>query len=142
MTTSPTRLTLLDEVRFSSVFSFTYLATTPDGRGSLGAGCSRPGRAGASRPPERPPAGAAAPRERGMVGKVLEVLVEGSDKKGLRVSGRSPFNHLVNIDGIPGTPAGTFVRVVVEKGTRQLAHSPGLCGSNARRSAGGTDLAS
>ena len=51
-----------------------------------------------------------------MVGEVLEVLVEGMDKKGRRVSGRSPHNHLVNIDGIPGTPPGTFVRAVVERG--------------------------
>jgi tRNA-2-methylthio-N6-dimethylallyladenosine synthase len=51
-----------------------------------------------------------------LVGEVLEVLVEGSDKTGQRVSGRSPFNHLVHIDGIPGTPAGAFVTAVVEKG--------------------------
>ena len=109
-------MTLLDEVRFSSVFCFTY--------------SPRPLTA-AARWEQDVPVRLALERlsrlndhqqalqleaNEAMVGKVLEVLVEGTDKKGLRVSGRSRFNHLVNIDGIPGTAPGTFVHAVVEKG--------------------------
>ncbi len=132
---------VLDEVRFSSVFCFTYsprprtaaarweqdvsvrvaqerLALLNDHQQAIQL------RANAAR-----------------VGEVLEVLVEGSDKTGKRVSGRSPFNHLVHIDGIPGTPAGTFVMSVVEKG---LANSLLARPLRLVRSAfaGGTGLAS
>ena len=109
-------ISVLDEVRFSSVFCFTY--------------SPRP-RTAAARWEQDVPARVAQERlarlndhqqalqllaNEALVGKVLEVLVEGSDKTGQRVSGRSPFNHLVHVDGIPGTPAGTFVMAVVEKG--------------------------
>lgn len=107
---------VLEAVRFSSVYCFTY--------------SPRP-RTAAARWEQDVPVPVAQERlarlndhqqalqlraNEAIVGDVLEVLVEGSDKTGQRVSGRSPFNHLVHIDGIPGTPAGTFVRAVVEKG--------------------------
>jgi len=107
---------VLDVVRFSSVYCFTY--------------SPRP-RTAAARWEQDVPVPVAQERlarlndhqqalqlraNEAMVGDVLEVLVEGSDKTGQRVSGRSACNHLVHIDGIPGTPAGTFVRAVVEKG--------------------------
>ena len=50
------------------------------------------------------------------VGQVVEVLVEGHDRKGLRGSGRTPSNQLVHIDGLGSAQAGVFVRAVVEKG--------------------------
>ena len=107
---------VLDAVRFSSVFCFTY--------------SPRP-RTAAARWEQDVPVPVAQERlarlndyqqalqlqaNEAIVGGVLEVLVEGSDRTGQRVTGRSPFNHLVHIEGIPGTPAGTFVRAVVEKG--------------------------
>ncbi len=134
-------LTLLDEVRFASIFCFTY--------------SPRPLTA-AARWENDVPVRVAQERlarlndyqqalqlraNEAMVGQVLEVLVEGSDKKGLGVSGRSPQNHLVNIEGIAGTPPGTFVRVVVEKGlansllARPLRLEPGSA-------AAGTSIAS
>ena len=134
-------ISVLDEVRFSSVFCFTY--------------SPRP-RTAAARWEQDVPARVAQERlarlndhqqalqlraNESLVGEVLEVLIEGSDKTGLRVSGRSPFNHLVHIDGIPGTPAGTFVMAVVEKG---LANSLLARPLRLVRAAdtGGTDLAS
>ncbi len=134
-------ISVLDEVRFSSIFCFTY--------------SPRP-RTAAARWDLDVPVRVAQDRlarlndhqqalqlqaNEALVGKVLEVLVEGSDRTGQRVSGRSPFNHLVHIDGIPGTSAGTFVMAVVEKG---LANS--LVARPLRRvpsaDASGTDLAS
>ena len=134
-------ISVLDEVRFSSIFCFTY--------------SPRP-RTAAARWDQDVPVRVAQERlarlndhqqalqlqaNEALVGKVLEVLVEGSDRTGQRVSGRSPFNHLVHIDGIPGTSAGTFVMAVVEKG---LANS--LVARPLRRipsaDARGTDLAS
>jgi tRNA-2-methylthio-N6-dimethylallyladenosine synthase len=109
-------ISVLDEVRFSSIFCFTY--------------SPRP-RTAAARWDQDVPVRVAQARlarlndhqqalqlraNEVLVGEVLEVLVEGCDKTGQRVSGRSPYNHLVHIDGIPGTAAGTFVMAVVEKG--------------------------
>jgi tRNA-2-methylthio-N6-dimethylallyladenosine synthase len=109
-------INVLDAVRFSSIFCFTY--------------SPRP-RTAAARWDQDVPVRVAQERlarlndhqqalqlqaNEALVGKVLEVLVEGSDKTGQRVSGRSSFNHLVHVDGIPGTSAGTFVMAVVEKG--------------------------
>jgi tRNA-2-methylthio-N6-dimethylallyladenosine synthase len=134
-------ITVLDEVRFSSIFCFTY--------------SPRP-RTAAARWAQDVPVRVAQERlarlndhqqalqlqaNEALVGRVLEVLVEGSDRTGQRVSGRSPYNHLVHIDGIPGTSAGTFVMAVVEKG---LANSLVARPLRRARSAetGGTDLAS
>ncbi len=109
-------ISVLDEARFSAVFCFTY--------------SPRP-RTAAARWEQDVSVRVAQERlarlndhqqelqlrmNEALVGDVLEVLVEGSDKTGQRVSGRSPFNQLVHVDGIPGTPAGTFVMAVVEKG--------------------------
>lgn len=132
---------ILDEVRFSSVFCFTY--------------SPRP-RTAAARWEQNVPMPVAQERlarlndhqqalqlqaNEAAVGKVLEVLVEGSDRTGQRVSGRSPYNHLVHIDGCPGTPAGTFVRTVVEKGLANSLLARPLRFIRASE-AGGTDLAS
>jgi tRNA-2-methylthio-N6-dimethylallyladenosine synthase len=109
-------IAILDAVRFSSVYCFTY--------------STRPRTAAARWEQDVSPRVAQDRLARlndhqqelqlqaneALVGEVVEVLVEGSDKTGLRVSGRSRFNHLVHVDGIPGTPAGTFVMAVVEKG--------------------------
>ncbi|MDX9734656.1 MAG: tRNA (N6-isopentenyl adenosine(37)-C2)-methylthiotransferase MiaB [Thermoanaerobaculia bacterium] len=107
---------LLDEVRFGAVFCFVY--------------SPRPSTA-AARWDADVPARVAQERlarlndhqqqlqlqaNEAMVGQVLEVLVEGPDRTGKRVSGRSPFNHLVHIENAPGTPAGSFVQTRIEQG--------------------------
>jgi tRNA-2-methylthio-N6-dimethylallyladenosine synthase len=108
-------LTLLDEVRFAGVFSFTY--------------SPRPRTAAARWAHDVTPALASArlarlmerqqqiQREinRGLEGRELEVLIEGPDKSGKRSAGRSPCNRVVNVD-VPGLAAGTFVRARVERG--------------------------
>lgn len=134
-------MTMLDEVRFASIFAFTYsprpLTAAARWEQDVSA---RVAQERLARLNDRQQELQLAANE-GMVGKVLEVLVEGADKTGRRVSGRSAQNHLVHIDGIPGTPAGTFVRVVVEKGlsnsvlARPLRVEPSVAG-------GGTDIAS
>jgi tRNA-2-methylthio-N6-dimethylallyladenosine synthase len=109
-------LTLLEEVRFAQVFAFGYSA--------------RPGTAAARWETDVTPAVASARLarlldrqqeiqgeiHRGLEGSVLEVLVEGRDRRGRRASGRTPCNRVVNIEGNLSLPAGTFVRVVVERG--------------------------
>ncbi len=134
-------ISVLDEVRFSSVFCFTYsprprtAAARWDQDVSVRVAQERLARLNDHQQALQLQANEA------LVGEVLEVLVEGSDKTGQRVSGRSPFNHLVHVDGIPGTPAGTFVMAVVEKGlansllARPLRLSRAVHGD-------GTDLAS
>lgn len=134
-------IAILDAVRFSSVYCFTY--------------STRPRTAAARWEQDVSPRVAQDRLARlndhqqalqlqaneARVGEVVEVLVEGSDKTGLRVSGRSRFNHLVHVDGIPGTPAGTFVTAVVEKGlANSLLARPLRIERPAE--AGGTDLAS
>ena len=116
-------ISVLDEVRFSSIFCFTY--------------SPRP-RTAAARWDLDVPIPVAQERlvrlndhqqalqlqaNEALVGRVFEVLVEGSDRTGQRVSGRSPFNHLVHVDGIPGTPAGTFVMRRRREGSFELPRS-------------------
>lgn len=109
-------MTLLDEVRFAAIFAFTY--------------SPRPSTA-AARWTQDVPVRIAQERlarlndhqqaiqlraNENRVGEVLEVLLEGSDRTGRRVTGRSAANQLVHVEGIPGTSAGTFVTVAVDKG--------------------------
>lgn len=134
-------LTMLDEVRFASIFAFTYSPRplTAAARWQQDVPI-RVAQERLARLNDHQQALQLASNE-AMVGEVLEVLVEGSDRKGRRASGRSPWNHLVHIDGLPGTPAGTFVRAVVEKGlansllARPLRVEPSVTGT-------GTDIAS
>ncbi|HKC25975.1 MAG TPA: tRNA (N6-isopentenyl adenosine(37)-C2)-methylthiotransferase MiaB [Thermoanaerobaculia bacterium] len=109
-------LSLLDEVRFAAVYSFTY--------------SPRPQTAAARWPADLPPAVASARLARlmerqqdiqrethaGLVGRTLEVLVEGADKSGARSSGRSACNRVVNIDAPRRIAAGTFVDVEIQRG--------------------------
>ena len=134
-------LSLLDEVGFAAVFSFTY--------------SPRPGTA-AARWELDVPVPVAQERlarlndrqqriqmqaHQALVGQVLEILVEGRDKKGIRVSGRTPDNRLVNVDGIPGTPPGTFVRAVVERGLANSLLARPLRTEASRRADGGPGTA-
>lgn len=107
---------LVEEVRFGSIFAFTYSPRpmTAAARWELDVS-PKVAQERLSRLNDRQQDLQLAANEK-MVGEVLEVLVEGADRTGTRVSGRTPANQLVHVDGIPGTPAGTFVRVVVEKG--------------------------
>lgn len=109
-------LTLLSEVRFSSVFSFTY--------------SPRPYTA-AVRWPHDVPAPVASERlsrlmdlqqqiqrelHRELEGKTLEVLVEGEDRAGRRSSGRSPCNRVVNVDVPRRLPVGSMAAIRIERG--------------------------
>lgn len=109
-------LEMLDEVRFGSVFSFVY--------------SPRPSTA-AARWEQDVPLPVAQARlailndrqqelqlraNEAKVGEVVEVLVEGTDRKGNRISGRTSRNEIVHVEGLAGVAAGTFVRAVVEKG--------------------------
>ena len=109
-------MSLVEQVRFASIFAFTY--------------SPRPMTA-AARWEQDVPVRVAQERlvrlndrqqelqlatNEATVGEVLEVLVEGADRTGTRVSGRTPANQLVHVEGLPSAPPGTFLRVVVEKG--------------------------
>ena len=50
---------------------------------------------------------------RALVGGVLDVLVDGDDRKGERSSGRSPCNRVVNIEGPARFSEGVLVRVEI-----------------------------
>ncbi len=110
---------LLREVRFAGVFSFTY--------------SPRPGTAAARWEHDVPPREAARrlatlmdlqqgiQRETHLAlgGSVMEVLVEGLDRQGRHSSGRSRCGRVVNIarsEGEPPIPPGTFVNVLIERG--------------------------
>ncbi|MHB8797492.1 MAG: tRNA (N6-isopentenyl adenosine(37)-C2)-methylthiotransferase MiaB [Thermoanaerobaculia bacterium] len=109
-------ITLLDEVRFGAIFCFVY--------------SPRPATAAARWELDVPAPVAQARLARlndhqqdiqlraneAMVGEVLEVLVEGPDRTGKKVSGRSPCNHLVHVENALGTPAGSFVHARIEQG--------------------------
>jgi tRNA-2-methylthio-N6-dimethylallyladenosine synthase len=50
-----------------------------------------------------------------IVGRTLEILVEGMDRKGSRPSGRSVCNRVVNFAGTE-VQIGSFVNVLIEEG--------------------------
>ena len=112
-------LSLLAELRFALVYSFTY--------------SPRPETAAARWEHDVPPREASRrlaalmelqqdiQREthRRLEGRVMEVLVEGLDRQGRRSSGRSRCSRVVNIargEGEPPLPPGTFVNVLIERG--------------------------
>lgn len=109
-------LSLLREVRFSSVFAFTY--------------SPRPFTAAARWDNDIPPLIASRRLARleeaqqgiqrelneALEGEILEVLVDGVDRKGRRCAGRSPCNRVVNIESPTHCPPGTLVDVRIEKG--------------------------
>jgi tRNA-2-methylthio-N6-dimethylallyladenosine synthase len=109
-------LSMLDEVRFASIYAFTYSPRpkTAAARWDLDVP-ARIAQERLSRLNDRQQALQLAANE-AMVGRVVEVLVEGNDRTGLRATGRTSGNQLVHIDGIPATPKGTFVRAIVERG--------------------------
>lgn len=133
-------ISLLDEVRFGAVFCFTYSPRPSTAAARWDQNVSTPfAQQRLARLNDHQQALQLRANE-SMVGEVLEVLVEGPDRKGKRVSGRSPFNHLVHVDGAPGLSAGTFVHAVVEQGLANslLARAVRVNGSPVS----GTDLAS
>jgi tRNA-2-methylthio-N6-dimethylallyladenosine synthase len=112
-------MSLLEEVRFAGVFSFTY--------------SPRPNTAAARWEQVVPPReasrrlaalmdlqqGIQREAHRGLEGRVLEVLVEGLDRQGRRSSGRSRCGRVVNLareTDEPPIPPGTFVSVRIERG--------------------------
>ena len=95
-------LTLLDEVRFSSVYSFKY--------------SERPHTLASKRLPDDVPDPEKTDRlvelqarqreiqlalHRALVGRKVEVLIEGASRKGGQLAGRGPDNRIVNFDGPP-----------------------------------------
>jgi tRNA-2-methylthio-N6-dimethylallyladenosine synthase len=109
-------LSLLEEVRFAGVFSFTY--------------SPRPQTAALRWEHDVTPREASFRLARLMViqqeiqrqlnremeGRTLEVLVEGLDRKRRSSSGRSRCNRVVNIAGESALPPGTLVDVQIERG--------------------------
>ncbi len=112
-------LSLLAELRFALVFSFTY--------------SPRPLTAAARWEHDVTPReasrrlavlmelqqGIQREEHRKLEGRVLEVLVEGLDRQGRHSSGRSRCSRVVNIaraEGESPIPPGTFVNVLVERG--------------------------
>jgi tRNA-2-methylthio-N6-dimethylallyladenosine synthase len=109
-------LSLLSEIRFAQHFAFTY--------------SPRPGTAAARWESDVSPAVASRRLarlferqeeiqhglNRELEGSVLEVLVEGPDKKGRRCSGRSPCNRVVNLESDAPIQPGTFVSARIETG--------------------------
>jgi tRNA-2-methylthio-N6-dimethylallyladenosine synthase len=112
-------LSLLSEIRFAGVFSFTY--------------SPRPYTAAARWEHDVPPReasrrlavlmdrqqGIQRDAHRALEGRVMEVLVEGLDRQGRRSSGRSRCSRVVNIargEAEPPIPPGTFVDVRIERG--------------------------
>jgi tRNA-2-methylthio-N6-dimethylallyladenosine synthase len=106
-------LTLLDEVRFSSVYSFKY--------------SERPHTLASKRLPDDVPdpdkterliALQSRQREiqlslhRSLVGRTVEVLIEGPSRKGGQLAGRGPDNRIVNFEG-PLDAIGSFAEVTI-----------------------------
>ncbi len=106
-------LTLLDEVRFSSVYSFKY--------------SERPHTLASKRLLDDVPDAEKTRRlielqsrqrdiqlalHRDLVGRRMEVLIEGPSRKGGQLAGRGPDNRIVNFQG-PAEAAGSFAEVVV-----------------------------
>jgi len=126
-------LTLLDELRFACVFSFTY--------------SPRPGTAALRWPHDVAPAIASERLARlmdrqqaiqhethvSLEGTRLEVLVDGLDRKRRRSSGRSPCNRVVNIEADPAIRPGTFVEARIVRGlpnSLQAAVNPQAAGGS------------
>ena len=106
-------LTLLDEVRFSSVYSFKY--------------SERPHTLASKRLPDDVPDAEKTERlielqarqreiqlalHRDLVGRRVEVLIEGPSRKGGQLAGRGPDNRIVNLDG-PSDATGSFGEVEI-----------------------------
>lgn len=131
-------LTLLDEARFSSVFSFKY--------------SERPHTLASKRLPDDVPDSAKTERlielqtrqreiqlqlNRGLVGREVEVLIEGPSRRGGQLAGRGPDNRVVNFSGAPES-AGNFARVRItgfgpNSLLGELVDGPGLHVSNPSR---------
>jgi tRNA-2-methylthio-N6-dimethylallyladenosine synthase len=117
-------LDLVEEVRFAQLFAFAY--------------SSRPGTAAARWTSAVGPAAASArlarllerqqeiQRElhREFEGRVVEVLVDGRDRRGILPSGRTPCNRVTNIEGAGELSPGTFASVRVERGFPNSLRGP------------------
>jgi tRNA-2-methylthio-N6-dimethylallyladenosine synthase len=109
-------LSLLDEVRFAAVYSFTYSPRPQTAAGRWDTDVApREASARLARLMERQQQ---IQREThtALEGRVLEVLVEGADKSGVRSSGRSACNRVVNVEAPRRIAPGTFVDVEILRG--------------------------
>lgn len=109
-------ISLLDEVRFGAIFCFVYSPRPSTAAARWELDVPAPvSQARLARLNDHQQELQARANE-ALVGKVFEVLVEGPDRTGKRVSGRSPFNHLVHIEDASYATAGSFVQARIEQG--------------------------
>lgn len=109
-------ISLLDEVRFGAIFCFVYSPRPSTAAARWELDVPAPvSQARLARLNDHQQELQARANE-ALVGEVFEVLVEGPDRTGKRVSGRSPFNHLVHIEDAPYATAGSFVQARIEQG--------------------------
>ena len=128
-------LTLLDEVRFSSVYSFKY--------------SERPHTLASKRLPDDVPDAEKTARlielqtrqreiqlvlHEDLVGRRVEVLIEGPSRKGGQLAGRGPDNRIVNFDGPPAAIGGFGEVTITGFGPNSLLGE--LVDSSKPRSAG------
>lgn len=125
-------LSLLQEIRYAGVFAFCYSARPMTAAARWENDVSKieaERRLGRLLDSQQ-----AIQREthRSLEGELTTVLIEGTDRRGERCSGRSPENRVVNIDAPSRFVPGTFVDVVVTRGlpnsllARELG-APGVC---------------
>ncbi|MFI5197380.1 MAG: tRNA (N6-isopentenyl adenosine(37)-C2)-methylthiotransferase MiaB [Thermoanaerobaculia bacterium] len=109
-------LSLLEEVRFAGVFSFTYSPRPQTAALRWEHDVTPPEASGRLARLEALQQDVQRELNRALEGQTLEVLVEGLDRKRRFSSGRSRCNRVVNIVGESALPPGTLVNVRIERG--------------------------
>jgi tRNA-2-methylthio-N6-dimethylallyladenosine synthase len=110
-------LSLMREVRFASVFGFTYSARPGTAAHKWGSTTEVPAETAAERLArllalqEEIQAGL----NRELVGRVFEVLIEGLDRKS-QSRGRTPCNRIVHVESGPSPSPGEYARVEITRG--------------------------
>ncbi len=111
-------LSLLREVRFANVFAFRYSARPGTAAARWGSDTRIPQEVAAERLARLflLQEEIQAETNRGLVGRKVEVLVEGRNRRG-QVTGRSPCNRVVHVEGAPDTlQPGAYLPVRITKG--------------------------
>jgi tRNA-2-methylthio-N6-dimethylallyladenosine synthase len=109
-------LSLLDEVRFAGVFSFTYSPRPQTAALRWEHDVTPPEASERLARLEALQQDVQRELNRALEGRTLEVLVEGLDRKRRFSSGRSRCNRVVNIAGESALLPGTLVNVQIERG--------------------------
>jgi tRNA-2-methylthio-N6-dimethylallyladenosine synthase len=111
-------LDLVRQVRFESLFGFRYSARPGTAAARWGSEIAVPDEASSERLTNLLDLQTAIQREinQSLVGRELEVLVEGRNKRG-QATGRTPCNRIVHFEAGAGAPeAGEYVRALVTRG--------------------------